>query len=232
MKYVGSKNRHAKEILPIILKERESLEQWYVEPFCGGCNTIDKVKGNRLANDINYYLIECLKSLSVGWVPPEIITEEQYYQIKNNMINYSPDLVGYVGFQLSYGAVWFSTYRRDKNGKRNYSKEAFNNVMKQAPFLKGIVFENKSYLDLEIPENSIIYCDPPYQDTVKYKVSPNFNYTQFWSWVREKSKNHQVFVSEYNAPDDFKCIWQKKVNNTLAKDTGSKHGVEKLFVLK
>ena len=37
MKYMGSKNRIAKYILPIILKDR--LEgQWYVEPFCGGCN--------------------------------------------------------------------------------------------------------------------------------------------------------------------------------------------------
>lgn len=35
MKYVGSKNRHAKEILPIILKDRKP-DQWYVEPFVGG----------------------------------------------------------------------------------------------------------------------------------------------------------------------------------------------------
>ena len=34
MKYMGSKNRHSKQILPIILKDR-SPEQWYVEPFVG-----------------------------------------------------------------------------------------------------------------------------------------------------------------------------------------------------
>ena len=52
---MGSKNRYAKEILPIILKDRYD-GQWYVEPFAGGFNVIDKVKGNRMANDSNYYV--------------------------------------------------------------------------------------------------------------------------------------------------------------------------------
>jgi len=47
MKYMGSKSRHAKEILSIILKERKP-DQWYVEPFVGGANVIDKVDGKRL----------------------------------------------------------------------------------------------------------------------------------------------------------------------------------------
>ena len=32
MKYMGSKARFSKDILPIILKDR-TVEQWYVEPF-------------------------------------------------------------------------------------------------------------------------------------------------------------------------------------------------------
>lgn len=35
MKYLGSKARIAKEILPIILKDRK-VGQYYVEPFVGG----------------------------------------------------------------------------------------------------------------------------------------------------------------------------------------------------
>jgi len=40
---------------------------------------------------------------------------------------------------------------------------------------------------------------------------------------------HDVFVSEYSAPDDFACVWSKEVNNSLTKDTGSKKGFECLF---
>ena len=56
MKYMGSKARHAKEILPIILSTRKE-DQWYVEPFVGGANVIDKVDGKRIGADINEPLI-------------------------------------------------------------------------------------------------------------------------------------------------------------------------------
>ena len=68
MKYMGSKSRIAKYILPIILKDRKD-DQYYVEPFCGGCNMIDKVGGNRIANDNNPYLIQMWKALIDGWQP-------------------------------------------------------------------------------------------------------------------------------------------------------------------
>ena len=46
------------------------------------------------------------------------------------------------------------------------------------------------------------------------------------------SKNrHTIFVSEYNMPEDFKCVWQKDVCSSLTSDTGSKKNVEKLFTL-
>lgn len=38
---MGSKRRIAKDILPIILENRKE-NQFYVEPFVGGCNLIDK----------------------------------------------------------------------------------------------------------------------------------------------------------------------------------------------
>lgn len=48
MKYVGSKGRHARSILPLVLKNRKP-GQAYVEPFVGGANTLDKVDGVRVA---------------------------------------------------------------------------------------------------------------------------------------------------------------------------------------
>ena len=51
MKYMGSKARIAKYILPIILKDRKE-GQCYVEPFVGGANMIDKVDGQRILMSI------------------------------------------------------------------------------------------------------------------------------------------------------------------------------------
>jgi DNA adenine methylase len=44
-----------------------------------------------------------------------------------------------------------------------------------------------------------------------------------------------VFVSEYNAPNDFVCLWAKEAKSSLSangKIGGSKISVERLFKLK
>ena len=229
MKYMGSKNRIAKDILPIILKDRISEEQYYVEPFCGGCNLIDKVKGNRIASDINPYLIAMYQEIQRGWTPRNDYTEDEYNHIRTHKEE-SPHLAGYFGFALSYGGKWFGGWCRDKQGKRNYVLEAHNNMLKQIPFIKDIVFANCSYSQIIPPKNSIIYCDPPYKDTTKYHS--DFNYENFYNWCREmKNLGHQVFVSEYSMPDDFKCIWQKEISMKLDVKSNSGKAVEKLFTL-
>ena len=79
MKYMGSKNRIAKDILPIILKDRK-YGQYFVDLFCGGCNLIDKVENPRIANDINEYVIEMFKSMIYdGYIPTRI--NKEYYDL-------------------------------------------------------------------------------------------------------------------------------------------------------
>lgn len=233
MVYMGSKNRHAHELLNIILKNRKS-EQYYVEPFVGGFNMIDKVTGNRIANDSNFYLIELFKAIINGYIPPKQITEFEYDNIKCNKEIYPPCLVGFVGFCCSYSGKFFGGYARGKNNKgleRNYCLERFNNLIKQRDSLIGCEIYNLNYKDLIIPKNSIIYCDPPYANTTGY--SSKFDHDEFWDWCREqKLIGHDIYISEYYAPNDFTPIWEKKVNNSLTKDTGSKIGIEKLFVYK
>jgi DNA adenine methylase len=70
----------------------------------------------------------------------------------------------------------------------------------------------------------LIYCDPPYNNTQQYK--DKFKSEPFWQWCRDKVKEgHTVFISEYSAPQDFKCIWEKKIINNL----NNKNNIERLF---
>ena len=77
MKYMGSKNRIAKFILPILLENRKE-GQYYIEPFVGGCNIIGKVGGNRIASDKNKYLISMWKGLQDDRKRPYKILKELY----------------------------------------------------------------------------------------------------------------------------------------------------------
>lgn len=235
MKYMGSKNRIASEILPIILKNRTD-EQWYVEPFCGGCNTLDKVEGKRIGNDFNTYLILMWQAIQKGWIPPTNITKDDYSQIKKEKHLFSPALVGWVGIGCSYSGKWFGGYAGKTNTKigtvRDYILESQKAIIKQKDGLIDVVFYNLSYNKLIIPNNSIVYCDPPYEGTTKYEN--DFDHKKFWDWCRDMiGSGHKVFVSEYNAPDDFVCVWQKQIKSSLSangKIGGSKKSIEKLFI--
>ena len=232
MKYMWSKNRIAKYLLPIILKDRKP-NQWYVEPFVWGANMIDKVGSNRIGWDINKYLISLFNSLQKGWLPPKEITKEQYQHIKENKDNYADELVAYVGFQLSYWARFFNSYRRDNEWKRNYALEAYNNTGRQIENIKWIKFIHSSYQELEIPKNSIIYCDIPYDVKNIYLGNDKFNHIEFWDWCREKKEEwHTIFISEYNAPSDFKCVWEKEHKTSFNwKGKWWQKSVEKLFTI-
>lgn len=230
MKYMGSKNRIAEHILPIMLAERKP-KQWWVEPFVGGANIIDKVTGNRIGADINPYVIDALTAIKdcVLDLPRNSsqFTEDDYKQLRKSDYKYK----GYAGFAFSYGGKWLGGWRRDSSNKRDYVSESYKNAIKQSSLLQGVRLVNESYLDLQIPDSSLIYCDPPYEGTTKYE--DNLNHGVFWQWCREKVREgHTVFVSEYRAPEDFECIWQKKIVSSLTNDTGSKKAVEKLFTYK
>jgi DNA adenine methylase len=233
---MGSKSRFVKEILPIILKDR-TPEQWYVEPFAGGMNVISEVSGNRLANDINRYLISMWKELMNGWIPKKI-TKEEYNDVRTILNNYPPYYVGWVGFNCSYSGKWFGGFAGETKTKvgtiRDYQTEAIKNVEKQVKKMAGVIFENEKYNELCVPKQSIIYCDIPYFGTTDYKTE-KFNHDEFWMWCREmKALGHTIFVSEYDAPNDFECVWSKNVKSSLSANGvsgGNKNSIEKLFKL-
>jgi len=238
MKYMGSKNRIAKHILPIILQNRTE-GQYYVEPFVGGANLIDKVDGNRIDSDFNTYLIDFWKAIQSGWLPPDNITLEEYYNIKQNKDS-DPKMTLWAGIGCSYGGKWFGGYindykenRRLKNGRLpNHQLESKNGILKQVEKLKGVKFISCNFTQLIVPRNSIIYCDPPYEGTTSYK--DKFDHSVFWEWCRYmKELGHTIFVSEYNAPEDFILVKTIEINTQLGNgsNTGNQVKTEKLFTL-
>lgn len=224
MQYLGSKKSIAKHLLPIILRNR-TKDQYFVDLFCGGCNLLDSVDGLRIGNDINYYLISMWRALQNGWEPPDVLSKEEYYDIKKNQNNKPPELVAFAGFLCSFGGKWFGGYA--KNSKNdNYCLRGKKSLLKQIQKLKDVQFENQQYFEVKIPENSIIYCDIPYKGTTKYKDS--FDHEKFWKWAEEKSKTNELYVSEYSAPPNWKCILEINVKTKLDKNSQYDR-VEKLF---
>lgn len=241
MIYMGAKTKYADYIIPILQKcIDENNVTTYIEPFCGGCNIIDKIKcENKFAYDRSDTLIALLSLAAEDFDKVmkdgnrELWDKGKAY-VKEGKMPEDMTLadIGAMEFFASYCRGGFPRGYAKNTATRNYYKEAYKNLEKQVPNLKGIKFGCQNYWDLT-PEikNAVIYCDPPYEGTKIYGYAnqPKMDYNHFWNWARELSKNNFVFISEQVAPHDFKAIWTQEVKRTTNKENNFK-AVEHLFI--
>lgn len=230
---MGSKNRIAKFILPIMLAEAEKQGlKTFVDCFVGGGNIIDKVPNSfkRIGYDLNPHTIAALIAIRdmVGQLPESFTFEQRKFYKEQPA---SP-LTSWACIVTSFGADLKGGYAREKGSNDTtfvgYGKR---NAQKQSPNLQGVELVNQGYDTIVFQEPSLIYCDPPYQGTTGYKTGA-FLHDKFFDWCRQKkAEGHIVFVSEYNAPSDFEVVWQGEVKTNFASTRkGATHvAVEKLF---
>lgn len=238
MKYVGSKNKLAKYIVPILQKIIDSNRiQKYIEPFCGGCNVIDKIKCNKLiAYDNDIIPISIFKHYTERpqdlEILPKELTKDFYYYVRDT--KEFPDwyrssilLFGSYNSRV-YGGCYGATAKTKDGQIRNYYQEAINNLQEQLKRMPKIKFSRRDYRKIKAV-NSLIYCDPPYQHGIGYKEP--LNYEEFWNWVRKNISKNIIVISENYAPEDFVCIWQQEITSSM-NNRNKIDKVEKLFIHK
>lgn len=158
-------------------------------------------------------------------------TEAMYDEMKQCRHDDPEVLTGlqcYVGYALSFGAKWYRGWPRNNIGTE-YIKASFEAAQVNHDLIQTVLLLQSSYKDITIGSCDVYYCDPPYAASTEeyYKATKCFNHDEFWQWVRMVSRDNWVYVSEYNAPDDFTCIWEKNIVNEL----NGKTATEKLFTL-
>lgn len=234
MKYMGSKRRIAKHILPIMVgvAQERGVTKW-VEPFVGGGNMIDKVPPSfeRIGYDLNEHAIMAMIDIRDRAADlPDSVTEQEYNDMKGLP---AASVTSWVRFVTSFGGKFESGWARQGNPlkyKSTPNQEGYRNALKQQPLIQGVQFTHGCYQDLDVT-NALIYCDPPYANTAGYKTG-DFDSESFFSWCRaQAAKGNIVFVSEYKAPEDFKCVWQGEIKTNFAssRKTATHKAVEKLF---
>lgn len=217
MQYLGGKKRIAKQIAEFLNNNLEV--DYYLEPFVGSAAIIEKIKhSNKFAGDKNFYLIALFQALQNGWTPPEKISEEEYQYVRQNK-DENKALTAFVGIGCSFSGKWFGGYARDRKTTRNYALNAKNTLLRQLPLIQDVHFELKEYTDWK-PDKALIYCDPPYAGTTKYDATGTFNSVSFWNLMRDWSQNNKVYISEYEAPDDFRCVMEINTRTDLKDKSG------------
>lgn len=240
--YAGGKAKIGKSIAEIIKQysdeymsaDKQKKVKIYI-PFAGllgvSRHLIDynfEIYANDANNDI-ISMWEMLKNKEYV-LPEHALTKDEYIHMKQTNSG-EPHERGFYSIACAYSGIPFAGYRVISNGRNYYdrTKRGINEIVENG-ILNSIIFSCKDYeLFLENCENTIIYADPPYKNNkFNAKYFKDFDSERFWNVMRRLAVNNLVIISEYEAPADFKCIWEKQYYNVFSSKL--KRGSEKLFV--
>ena len=93
--------------------------------------------------------------------------------------------------------------------------------------LQRLETRSGDYTQCPLPEDCIVYCDPPYRYTHGYGTA--FDHEAFYSWAEQCPR--PVIISEYAMPEDrFACVWERHTTTSMAAQGAHKKRIERMFV--
>ncbi len=116
--------------------------------------------------------------------------------------------------RLIEGNALYKQIKREKT-ERLESLESLERLER----LERLEISSKDYREVELPDDCVVYCDPPYKGTGGYN-GRDFDSEAFWEWCRDCP--HPVYVSEYNAPEDFTIVAERKRQSRVSATANNK----------
>ena len=111
----------------------------------------------------------------------------------------------------------------DSINRLNFLATAFTNEEKHRLTIGSVDFA-----EVDIPSDSVVYCDPPYRESGGYSKAKGFNHDRFYDWALRQTV--PVYVSEYAMPEEFVEVAAWKKRCTMSPTSNSLRTTEKLFV--
>jgi len=233
MSYLGGK---AKEMwIARILNHSLFDSKDYYEPFCGYCHILKRVIGklSYSASDAHPHLVRLLTGVQRHEALPEHITRERYQELRCSDDVSLESAIACFAYSFN-GKAWGGyapCYVRRSGRVDDQVKSRLNHyaALQASASFQAARLSLADYRTISPQAGSLVYCDPPYANSAtRYRGTGTFNSNEFWTCMAKWSADCIVIVSEYDAPEGWRCIAQAEKRCTLA---GVKHSVrlEKLF---
>ena len=210
LNYTGSKFKLLEQILP----EMDYNKEIFVDLFCGsfvvGSNVVDKYK-LVISNDIienlvgihkglieNDDIIEKVKSLCPGKNNPE-----GYAKLRENFnLNNSPEMLYALMLSCTNNMMRFNkSYKFNQTyGNRGFSDSTQSKLDEFTkhirPYKDKLLFYSTHFSKIEVPNNSMVYIDPPYSNT---KAGYNAYWqkdddTKLYNYIKNLDSNGNSFM--------------------------------------
>ena len=95
--------------------------------------------------------------------------------------------------------------------------ERLQNLERRESYINS---SSQDYSEIKIKQNSVIYCDIPYEGTETY-FKQKFDYSRFYDWCCKQTE--PLFISSYNISDPrFKCVSEFEHRSTLDAKSNNK----------
>lgn len=241
--YKGSKNTIAEGVVDH-LPGADVL----MDVFCGGCavthaamlpGKFDRIIANDLAGDMPQLFLDAINGKYADerrW-----ISREDFFRLK--------DTDAYVRTCWSFGndCCTYMYGREIEPAKEKLHKlifadtpaermAAYRLLLKEQrkldnlESLERLEISGVDYRDLQIPENAVIYCDPPYNCT-KDCYGIRFDRRAFLDWANAQSA--PVIISEYDIEDDRFAVLAERTKKQLIQGAKTQKTVtERLYAPK
>ena len=229
--YAGGKARIGKRIYKAIKDYELSVtgnnDSPYFEPFVGMGGVLYHFAAEKYrpiyACDREECIVNFWRGIQNDWIPPEL-TKESYDETKQK--NKQDADYAFAAFGCSFrGSKWTYFY---EDCMRRATKRIKNKKFKEV--MSDVTFQDCQSYTEHNPSAMLIYCDPPYAissfDNRRNNLT-DFDTDQFWSIMRDWSRDNLVIISETKAPDDFRSIHSFERKNAFNK----KVIIESLFVI-
>ena len=100
--------------------------------------------------------------------------------------------------------------------------------------LERLQITSQSYAEIDIPDDAVVYCDPPYHACEKrlYEGTARFDHVAFYDWCVRVSKTNPIFISEHSIEDDRFEVVAEKTKMTSMNSAKSFNVIERLYTVK
>ena len=256
--YVGSKKKISKKIVEII-KQNFGTDKTVYDVFGGGgaitaelmINGIDVVY-----NDLDKTITDMFNrvlSQDREWIKTLIANRDEFFEIRekenktvddelkllvNSFGNNRKDYlyskkISDIKYDLAVEIIKkdnvFSGYKQTETYK-SFLKNNHERLQQLQQLPKTI---NKDYKYFSNVKNSILYLDPPYENSDTSKYKSQIDYQGLYDWVVQMSKNNVVLLSSYEVSDDrFECVYEFKTARSTMSGGMTGKRTEKLFMVK
>lgn len=207
--YIGNKHRLLAQILPLF---PQNIDTFY-DVFCGGLDvSVNVTADKKIANDINYFLIEILEmfkntdSEELLQSIDDVINRfnlakdnrKSYYAFREYYNKNKDPLLLYVLMCYSFNYQFRFNSKHDYNNSAGTNRSSFNKKMKDrlesfSDKLDNIDFKNLNFS--QITTSDFVYCDPPYRSSVG---SYNDGKRGFEGWTVEDDLTLFEILDELN----------------------------------